>query len=60
MTRRVRKITTAIKRKRRDLWSRMQEDFKETWNIIKRPLKKDAAGNIKNGEIAHKVGDALR
>ena len=56
MTKFANNINTTLKEAKQDVWSRMKSDGKETWRAIKRPLKRDAAGNIKNGEIADKIG----
>lgn len=58
MTKAADNISKKLKETRQEMIARMKADGKETGRIIKRPLKRDAAGNIKNGEIAHKVGDA--
>ena len=59
MVKKVRKLNVGLARKTQELWSRMQDDARETARIAKRPVKKDAGGNIDMGDAVRNAGSVV-
>ena len=59
MVRKVRKLNVGLKSKRQEMWSRMQDDARETVRVAKRPIKKDAGGNIDVNDAVRNAGGVV-